>query len=283
MKRTLSFCHLRASAAACGSRFANDRCPLPRRPAGSDVGVRSIPTRRDNQTGETMVPLLLIPGMMCDGRLFAPQIAALSGRRSLVLASIVAHDTIETLARDILANAPPRFALAGLSMGGIVAMEVIRQAPQRVERLALLDTNPLAEMEPVRQRREPQIEKVRAGGLRAVMQDEMIPNYLAKGGGNQPILDLCLDMAIGLGPDVFIRQSRALQNRTDQQDTLRAVMVPSLVLCGAVDALCPLERHILMRDLIEGARLEVIERAGHLPTLENPEQTTAALGRWLET
>ena len=230
-----------------------------------------------------MIPLLLIPGMMCDARLFSPQIAALSGQRTLVLAPIVAHDSVEALARDILVNAPARFALAGLSMGGIVAMEVIRQAPERVQRLALLDTNPLAELEAVRQRREPQIEKVRAGGLRAVMKDEMVPNYLAKADGAQPILDLCLDMAIGLGPDVFIRQSRALQNRADQQDTLRAVTVPSLVLCGAVDALCPLERHVLMRDLIEGARLEVIERAGHLTTLENPEQTTAALRRWLET
>jgi pimeloyl-ACP methyl ester carboxylesterase len=221
--------------------------------------------------------------MMCDGRLFAPQISALSGRRTLVLATIVAHDTIEMLARDILANAPPRFALAGLSMGGIVAMEVIRLAPERVERLALLDTNPFAELELVRQRREPQIEKVRAGGLRAVMQNELIPNYLAEGHGTQQIVELCLDMAVGLGPDVFIRQSRALQKRSDQQATLRAVTVPCLVLCGASDTLCPLERHILMRDLIEGARLEIIEHAGHLPTLENPQQTTAALHRWLET
>lgn len=230
-----------------------------------------------------MIPLLLIPGMMCDARLFSPQIAALSGQRTLVLAPIVAHESVEALARDILVNAPARFALAGLSMGGIVAMEVIRQAPERVERLALLDTNPLAELEQVRHRREPQIERVRAGGLRAVMQHEMVPNYLAKRHGAQPLLDLCLDMAIGLGPDVFIRQSRALQNRPDQQDTLRAVTVPSLVLCGADDVLCPFDRHILMRDLIDGARLEVIERAGHIPTLENPEQTTAALARWLET
>lgn len=229
-----------------------------------------------------MIPLLLIPGMMCDGRLFGPQIAALSGWHTLVLAPIANHDTIAMLARDILADAPPRFALAGLSMGGIVAMEVMRQAPARVERLALLDTNPLAELELVRQRREPQIERVRAGGLDTIMRDELMPNYLADARGKDAILDLCLEMAVGLGPDVFIRQSRALQNRPDQQETLRAVTVPSLILCGVSDALCPVERHILMRDLIGGARLEVIEDAGHLPTLENPEQTTAALTRWLE-
>ncbi|QPC95525.1 alpha/beta fold hydrolase [Mesorhizobium sp. INR15] len=229
-----------------------------------------------------MIPLLLIPGMMCDARLFGPQIAGLSAQRNLILASIASHDTIAKLAAEILAHSPPRFALVGLSMGGIVAMEIIRQAPGRVERLALLDTNPLPELEAVRQRREPQIEKVRAGGLHVVMRDEMIPNYLTNGHEKQAIADLCMDMAVGLGSDVFIRQSRALQTRAGQEDVLRTVTVPSLILCGEEDALCPVERHIFMRDLIAGARLEVIEHAGHLPTLEKPEQTTAALSRWLE-
>ncbi len=183
----------------------------------------------------------------------------------------------------ILAHTPPHFALAGLSMGGIIAMEVLRQAPQRIERLALLDTNPLAESTAVKQRREPQIARVRAGELQAVMQNEMLPHYLADELNNRAILDLCMQMAVGLGADVFIRQSRALQRRPDQQDTLRAVKVPSLILCGAKDGLCPVERHILMRDLIRGARLEVIDNAGHLPTLERPEQTTAALNQWIET
>jgi pimeloyl-ACP methyl ester carboxylesterase len=229
-----------------------------------------------------MTPLVLIPGMMCDARLWAPQIAALSGRRALHLAPIVDHDSMETLAARILANAPLRFAVAGLSMGGIVAMEMLRQAPARITRLALLDTNPRAEAEAVRQRREPQIAKALAGRLDSVMRDEMKPNYLADGPNRKTILDLCMDMALALGPEVFARQSRALAARPDQQATLAAYRGPTLILMGEEDRLCPRDRHELMHDLIPGSRLAIIPGAGHLPTLEQPERTNAELARWLE-
>ncbi len=229
-----------------------------------------------------MTPLVLIPGMMCDARLFTPQIAALSGQRNLHLVSLARHSSIEAMAKAMLDTAPPRFALAGLSMGGIVAMEILRQAPQRVDRIALLDTNPLAEREEVKQRRLPQIQAVRNGRLAAVMRDEMKPNYLAPGPQRQDVLDLCMEMALGLGPHVFQSQSRALMDRPEQTETLAQACLPALVLCGRQDVLCPLERHELMAGLIPAARLEVIENAGHLPTLEQPEETTAALVRWLE-
>lgn len=229
-----------------------------------------------------MVPLVLIPGMMCDARLFGPQIGALSARMPVMLAPITGHDCVAVLAAEILSWTPDRFALAGLSMGGIVAMEILRQAPERVTRLALLDTNPLAEQEAVKARREPQIEKVRAGQLRAVMRDEMMPNYLADAATGAPILNLCMDMAENLGPDVFVRQSRALQTRPDQQQTLRAYAGPALVLCGREDRLCPVERHDLMASLLPNATRVTIDGAGHLPTLEQPEETNAALRRWLE-
>lgn len=228
-----------------------------------------------------MTPLVLIPGMMCDARLFGPQTDVLSAHWPILLAPMTGHDNMAGLAADILSWAPDRFALAGLSMGGIVAMEILRQAPERVERLALLDTNPLAETPEVRARREPQIEKVRAGQLRAVMRDEMKPNYLTDGPNRGAILDLCMAMAESLGPDVFIRQSRALQTRPDQQNTLRAFPGPALVLCGREDALCPVHRHELMADLLQNATLKIVEDAGHLPTLEQPGDTTAALVRWL--
>ncbi|MEQ8340162.1 MAG: alpha/beta fold hydrolase [Marinovum algicola] len=229
-----------------------------------------------------MTPLVLIPGMMCDARLFAPQIAAFSGNRGLHLAPIAAQDSVPALAAQILASAPPRFALAGLSMGGIVAMEVLRQAPDRVDRIALLDTNPRAESDAVKARRRPQLEAVAQGRLAQVMREEMKPNYLAPGPRRADILDLCLEMALALGPEVFARQSRALMDRPDQCDTLRAARLPALVLCGRADALCPVHRHELMANLIPGARLEIVEQAGHLPTLERPEFVNAALGRWLE-
>ncbi len=167
-------------------------------------------------------------------------------------------------------------------MGGIVAMEVLRQAPDRVERIALLDTNPLAETEAAKARRGPQIEAVREGRLAEIMRDEMKPNYLADGPGKAEILDLCMEMALGLGPEVFARQSRALMTRRDQTGTLRATRVPTLALCGCADTLCPVERHELIAGLVPGAVLEIVEGAGHLPTLEQPDVTNAALARWLE-
>jgi pimeloyl-ACP methyl ester carboxylesterase len=229
-----------------------------------------------------MTPLVLVPGMMCDARLFMPQFAAFSGRRTLVCAPISGRSCIEKLASDILTDAPPRFALAGLSMGGIVAMEVLRQAPGRVERIALLDTNPLAETDEVKARRFPQMIAVREGRLVTVMRDEMKPNYLSDGPKRDDILSLCMEMALNLGPNVFLSQSRALMDRPDQSDTLRKANLPALVLCGRDDTLCPVSRHELMAELIPGTRLEIVEGAGHLPTLEQPEKTNMALARWLE-
>lgn len=229
-----------------------------------------------------MTPLVLLPGMMCDARLYAPQIAALSGRQAIHCAPLDAHDSMQDLARAVLDHAPPRFALAGLSMGGIVAMEIMSQAPDRVTRLALMDTNPRAELSDVRARRGPQMESVRKGRLREVMRDEMKPNYLADSPHKPAILDICMDMALSLGPEVFVRQSLALRDRPDQQDTLRRVSVPTLVLCGALDRLCPVGRHELMHALIPGSHLEIVEDAAHLPTLEQPDTVNAALARWLE-
>ncbi|WP_420585052.1 alpha/beta fold hydrolase [Ruegeria sp.] len=229
-----------------------------------------------------MIPLILLPGMMCDARLFGPQIEALSSLMPIMSFPLGRHETVEALAADILQNAPPVFALAGLSMGGIVAMEVLRQAPERVSRLALLDTNPLAEMPEVKARRAPQMAAVQDGRLWQVMREEMKPNYLAEGPQQGAILDLCMAMAVDLGPDVFLRQSRALMDRPDQRATLAAYSGKALVLCGREDGLCPVERHQLMHDLLPDSTLQIIEGAGHLPTLEQPKETTAALARWLE-
>ena len=229
-----------------------------------------------------MTPLVLLPGMMCDERLFASQINELSKRREVHFAKITDHETISELASDVLNNAPTVFALAGLSMGGIVAMEIVSQAPERVERLALLDTNPLAELPDVLKRRGPQIDAIKNGQLKEIIRDEMKPNYLFDGVRKTEILKLCMDMALDIGPDAFIRQSIALRDRVDQKNTLGSYKRPALVLCGRHDVLCPLERHELMHTLLENSKLEIIEDAGHLPTLEQPKITTMALASWLE-
>ncbi len=228
-------------------------------------------------------PLVLIPGMMCDGRLFTPQAEVFSAQRPVLTAPPIGDDTMSGLARRILNIAPPEFALAGLSMGGIVAMEIIRQAPERVTRLALMDTNPLPDPAERAATREAQVRKVEAGGLRSVMRDEMKPHYLADGKARADLLVLCMSMAEELGAEVFADQSRAVQTRPDQRDTLRSISVPTLVLCGEEDRLCPIERHRLMHVLINRSRLEIIAGAGHLPTLEQPQRTNRALEQWLRT
>ncbi len=220
--------------------------------------------------------------MMCDARLFAPQIAALSAGRAVLVPPLTGTNTIAGMAHLVLKFAPPQFALAGLSMGGIVAMEIMRHAPERVTHLALMATNPKAEDPAVSANREHQKAQVRQGHLRAVLRDEMKPNYLTDSAHKDDILDLCMTMAMDLGPEVFLNQSEALATRPDQQDNLKLVNVPSLILCGKEDRLCPLDRHVLLAQLIPGARLEVIDGAGHLPTLEQPEATTTALRIWLD-
>ena len=218
---------------------------------------------------------------MCDARLYSPQLVAFSPWRTVVFSPLSGADSVAELARQILATAPPRFALAGLSMGGIVAMELVRQAPARVAGLALLDTNPLAEAEEVAARRTGQLARVAAGELKAVMRDDMKPHYLTSGPRRNQILDLCLEMALALGPEVFARQSHALRNRPDQTDTLRAFRAPAVILCGEDDALCPRSRHELMAELMPQADFHVIPGAGHLPTLEQPDLTTRYLEQWL--
>ena len=223
-----------------------------------------------------MTPLVLLPGMMCDARMWGP----IPDAWHPPLPPPDLH-TLPAMAAQLLAGLPPRFALAGLSMGGILAMELVRQAPDRIDRLALLDTNPLAEAPEVRARRIPQIARVLAGELAAVMRDEMKPHYLAQGLHRQAILNLCMDMALDLGPQVFVAQSHALASRPDYCATLAAFNGPALVLMGAEDRLCPKSRHDLMHALMPQSRLVIIDGAGHLPVLEQPGPTAAALRDWL--
>lgn len=229
-----------------------------------------------------MMPLLLLPGMMCDARLFSPQINRFSARRPVQVAALTGYDSMPELAAAVLVSAPERFALAGLSMGGILAMELLRQAPDRVAGLALLGTNPLAEKPEVREGRQPQIDAALRGGMMTVLEEQMFPRYSADAEARARLLPTCRDMARALGADVFVRQSRALRDRSDQCDTLRASTVSTLILCGSDDQLCPLERHTLMKDLMPHAELRVLAGAGHLTTLERPGETTAALADWLE-
>jgi pimeloyl-ACP methyl ester carboxylesterase len=223
----------------------------------------------------------MVPGMMCDERIFSPQIEELSKDLEVTIADISSFSSVRELASDVLKKAPKSFTLLGHSMGGIVAMEIYSQEPNRIEKLILMDTNPKAELDEVKLKREPQIKDVREGKLLEVMRDEMKPNYLAESENKSSVLDVCMDMALSLGPDVFINQSRALQKRADQLNTIQSINIPVLIMCGSEDKLCTVERHEMMHNMISDSDLKIINNAGHMPTLEQPRETTEVLKQWL--
>ena len=168
-------------------------------------------------------------------------------------------------------------------MGGIVALEIIRRAPDRVKRLCLMDTNPMCETPERAAEREPQIIAARTGRLEQIMREEITLNYLTETLHKEHIFELLIDMGMSLGSEAFVRQSRALQKRRDQQSFLSKIKCPTLLLCGEQDQICLPKRHKFMAELIEGAKLTIIKNAGHLPTLEQPEATNEALRAWLAT
>ena len=226
-------------------------------------------------------PLVFLPGLMCDARLFRPQIDVMSRDRAVTVAPISSGERIEEIASGLLDQLPHRFALAGLSMGGVVALELIRRAPERVSRLCLMATDAQADTPQIAAGREDLIVAARSGRLEEAMRRVVGSDTLAPGPQRIPILNDLLSMAMDLGPELFLRQMRALQRRPDQQGTLRRIKVPTLILCGSHDTLTPVRRHTFMAELIPGAVLQTIENAGHLPTLETPNVVIDALRTWL--
>jgi pimeloyl-ACP methyl ester carboxylesterase len=228
------------------------------------------------------LPVLFVPGMLLDGRMYSEQIAVLSLARSCSVGDITRSDSIERLAHDVLAEAPPRFALVGLSMGGIVALEVYRQAPERITHLGLLDTTPNADRPDRSELRLEQIAAVERGELPALLQSSLKPQYLAaRNREATALLQPILQMGLDLGPAVFRRQSLALRSRRCNRELLPAIDCPTLVLCGREDQLCPVEVHLEMAALIPRADLIVLSGTGHLSTMEAPEAVTGALQQLL--
>jgi pimeloyl-ACP methyl ester carboxylesterase len=228
-------------------------------------------------------PLLLLPGMLCDGRVFAPQIQSMgcAGDRSLVC-DLTQSSTIAGMAARVLDTAPPSFSLAGLSLGGIVAIEICRQAPERVLRLALLDTSTLADTPERRQARQLQVERARRGDLESLVRDDLAPRYFsAANRRREDLLRIVVGMAMAVGPDAFLRQAAAVNGRQDTSALLSRIRCPTLVLCGDADELCPPAHHAEIAAALPCALLRVISECGHLSTLEQPEAVSAALGDWL--
>ncbi len=226
-------------------------------------------------------PLYAVPGLLDDERLWQHQATFLAQCHSLVTVDISEHDSIAALAAAALAKAPAeRFALAGLSMGGYVAMEIMRQAPERVVALALLDTNSRPDSAPAIESRK-NLMALAKTDFQAVI-DSLTPRLLHPDHvADRSIVKLVEDMAHSVGPAAFERQQRAILGRIDSRPFLPRIQCPMLVLCGREDLLTPLELHIEMAALIPGAQLVVVEHCGHLSTIEQPQQVSAALAAWL--
>jgi pimeloyl-ACP methyl ester carboxylesterase len=223
----------------------------------------------------------MLPGMMLDARLYAHQMAELAHCSTTVVGDLTRSSSISELAQDVLRDAPPRFALIGLSMGGIVAFEVWRQASERVTHIGLLDTTFYPDRPERRELRLEQISQVEMGGLREVTAS-LKPLYLSRRNRENPrLLQAIMDMGLELGSEVFRRQSLALRDRRDSIDTLPAISCPALILCGREDELCPVDWHVAMANAIPRADLVMLADCGHLSAMEEPEAVTASLQRLL--
>lgn len=222
-------------------------------------------------------PLVIIPGFMADARSFMPQIVALGATRPVIVLTASMADTVEQFGVDAARYLPAKFALLGHGLGGNIAIEILRRMPQAVTRIALIATDPLPEPPPVAAAREIQVVAAKSGKLAAAVAHQIPEAALVASTRRADVLDLLQDMAAGLGPDQFQRQSRAMQRRPDQQKALRKANIPALVLAGAADPIVSPRRAEFLAGMMPQGCLEVIENAGHLPQLERPEAVTQAL------
>ncbi len=225
--------------------------------------------------------LLLLPGLLCDNALWAGQVAGLSDHCDVVVADMTLDDSITGMASRAIAGMPETFAVCGLSMGGYTAMEIMRQVPDRVTRLGLFDTSPHADTEDRMTIRRDLIERVKGGGFAEVIEEHFQKFVHPSRLSDTALMDKIRTSALNVGPEAYMRQQNAIIGRLDSTESLKQVNCPTLVLCGAEDALTPPPLHDEMADLIPGAALVKIPESGHLPTLEQPDAVNAAMKTWL--
>lgn len=233
-------------------------------------------------TSTVAEPLLLVPGLLCSPALFAPQVAAFGKGRQVIVGDHTRSDRMEMIAQDILAAAPERFALAGLSMGGYVAMAIVRAAPERVTRVAFLDTSARADPPERAADRRRLIKLAASEGAREV-QKVLLPRLVHSDRLGEPaLIETVLQMADDTGVEAFAREQEAIIARADSRPFLGAIKVPVLVLVGEQDVQTPPDIAREIAEATPGARLVVVPACGHLSTLERPEAVNAAFAAWLE-
>jgi len=251
--------------------------------AGTGTPAPARPGERRYDDG--LKPLVLLPGNMCDERLWSGVAPALrDSGRAIGFADLAHQSSIRQMAEAALSAVQEGpFVAIGFSMGAIVALELARGAPERLAGIVLIALNASADLPERSAVRPGQQRRVAGGQLASVVADELKPNYLAAANRQDPaLLSLTMQMALDLGPDVFVRQSEALRTRADLRPVLGGLAIPTLLLCGAEDALCPPKWHKNWAEQIgASASLRVIEGAGHLLPLERPVETREALLGWL--
>jgi pimeloyl-ACP methyl ester carboxylesterase len=227
------------------------------------------------------LPIVLIPGLNCSPRLYASQMPALWRFGPVTVADHTRDDSMAAIARRILADAPPRFALGGLSMGGYIALEIVRQAAERVAKLALLDTGARADTAEATEKRRVNIAAAEGGRFDEII-DVQFPIYVHPSRANDAILKAeYVAMCHDVGPEAYVRQQKAIMARADSRPLLPSIRCPTLVLVGKEDAATPVELSQEMATAIPGARLIVLRDCGHLSTMEKPELVTAELVAWV--
>ena len=227
------------------------------------------------------MPLLFLPGLLNTARIWRHQVENLGDLADAAVADLTAQDSISGLAQGILDTAPELFALAGLSMGGYVAFEIMRTAPGRVDRLALVDTTARPDAPESAAKRTVLMAQARSQGLGAVIP-QLLPNFLSPAGAKDPeMIQTVTEMADEVGVEAFERQQTAIMGRPDSRPDLAGITCPTVVIVGREDTMTGGEIAGEMADGIPGAHLAEIPNAGHLSPLENPEAVTAALAGWL--
>ena len=228
------------------------------------------------------MPLVLVPACFAMRRFGAARSMTSSDIAQPWVADVTRDDSMTAMARRVLAEAPAeRFALAGLSMGGYVAQAIMREAPERVERVALLDTSAMADTPEQTARRHGLIDLAEKGDFKGVTP-RLLPLFVHPDRlSDKPLTDAVMAMTERVGKDAFLRQQRAIMGRPDNRPNLPKINCPALVLCGRQDQMTPLAWNEEIASLIPGARLEIIEDCGHLTTMERPWETSVALRQWL--
>ena len=237
----------------------------------------------DGKIGDaSRTPLVFVPGLLCDDRLWRHQAEYLADFAEPIIVHVTKGVSMPEMARAVLDTAPEWFVLAGLSMGGYVALQIMRDAPERVARLALLNTSARADTPEQTATRQELIELSLEGRFDEVPH-KLLPNIVHSDRLNdERLTSVVFAMAEAVGPEAFVRQEEAIIGRPDSREDLPNIACPTLVLCGREDALTPVHLHEEMADLIPDSRLRIIEKCGHLSALERPEGVTTALREWLE-